>query len=130
MEQILQQNSRSFRRHSTPVSTVGIVSRLRAEGTVVQIPVEEGSFLSSSNRLDQLSKTLSLLVSGHRGSSPTSKWPGRDTYHSPTSTAEVKNAWIYTCTPPICLHGMVTDNFALFRTRGYSTARIYFQVIP
>jgi hypothetical protein len=27
--------------------------------------------------------------------------------HSPTSSAEVKNAWIYTSTPPIRLHGMM-----------------------
>jgi hypothetical protein len=33
--------------------------------------------------------------------------PGRETDHSPPSSAEVKNAWSYTSTPPICLHGVV-----------------------
>jgi hypothetical protein len=40
-------------------------------------------------------ETLSLRV----------KRPGRETDHSPPSSAEVKHAWIYTSTPPIRLHG-------------------------
>jgi hypothetical protein len=28
------------------------------------------------------------------------KWPGREADHSPPSSAEVKNAWSYTSTPP------------------------------
>jgi len=35
------------------------------------------------------------------------KWPGREADHSCPSNAEVKNAWSYTSTPPIRLHGMV-----------------------
>jgi hypothetical protein len=35
------------------------------------------------------------------------KRPGRETDHSPLSSAEVKNAWSYTSTPPIRLHGVV-----------------------
>jgi hypothetical protein len=35
------------------------------------------------------------------------KRPGRETDHSPPSTAEVKNAWSYTSTPPVRLHGVV-----------------------
>jgi hypothetical protein len=35
------------------------------------------------------------------------KRPGREADHSPPSSAEVKNAWSYTSTPPICLHGVV-----------------------
>jgi hypothetical protein len=35
------------------------------------------------------------------------KWPGRVANHSPPSSAEVKNAWSYTLTPPIHLHGVV-----------------------
>jgi hypothetical protein len=35
------------------------------------------------------------------------KRPGREADHSPTSSAEVKNSWSYTSTPPIHLHGMV-----------------------
>jgi hypothetical protein len=35
------------------------------------------------------------------------KWPGREADHSSPSNAEVKNAWRYTSTPPIRLHGVV-----------------------
>jgi hypothetical protein len=35
------------------------------------------------------------------------KQPGRAADHSPSSSAEVKNAWNYTSTPPINLHGAV-----------------------
>jgi hypothetical protein len=35
------------------------------------------------------------------------KWPGREADHSPPSSAEVKNAWSHTSTPPIRLHGVV-----------------------
>jgi hypothetical protein len=35
------------------------------------------------------------------------KWPGREADHSSPSSAEVKNAWSCTSTPPICLHGVV-----------------------
>jgi hypothetical protein len=35
------------------------------------------------------------------------KRPGREADHSSPSSAEVKNAWSYTSTLPICLHGVV-----------------------
>jgi hypothetical protein len=35
------------------------------------------------------------------------KQPGCEVDHSLPSSAEVKNAWGYTCTPPICLYGVV-----------------------
>jgi hypothetical protein len=35
------------------------------------------------------------------------KSPGRESDQSPPSSAEVKNAWSYTFTPPIRLHGVV-----------------------
>jgi hypothetical protein len=34
---------------------------------------------------------------------------GHEVDHSPPSSAEVKNAWSYTSTPPIRLHGVVLD---------------------
>jgi hypothetical protein len=34
------------------------------------------------------------------------KQPRREADHSPPSSAEVKNVWIYTSTPPIRLHGV------------------------
>jgi len=35
------------------------------------------------------------------------KRAGRETDHSPPSSAEVKNAWSYISTPPIYLYGVV-----------------------
>jgi hypothetical protein len=35
---------------------------------------------------------------------------GREADHSPPSSAEVKNAWSYTSTPPIRLHGVVLSS--------------------
>jgi hypothetical protein len=37
----------------------------------------------------------------------TVKRPGLEADHSPPSSDEVKNAWNYTSTPPIRLHGVV-----------------------
>jgi hypothetical protein len=37
------------------------------------------------------------------------KRPELEADHSPPSTAEVKNAWSYTSTPPVCLHGVVLN---------------------
>jgi len=37
---------------------------------------------------------------GTRGSFPRVKGPGREADHSAPSSAEVKNAWSYTSTPP------------------------------
>jgi hypothetical protein len=37
------------------------------------------------------------------------KQPGHEVDHSPPSSAEVKNAWSYTSTPPICFHGVVLN---------------------
>jgi hypothetical protein len=36
-------------------------------------------------------------------------WPAREVDHSPPSSAEVKNVWTYTSTPPIRLHGVVSS---------------------
>jgi len=37
------------------------------------------------------------------------KRPRREANYSPPSSAEIKNVWIYTSTPPIRLHGMVLN---------------------
>jgi len=44
---------------------------------------------------------------GTRGSFPWVKRPGREADHSFPSSAKVRDAWSYTCTPPICLHDVV-----------------------
>jgi hypothetical protein len=35
------------------------------------------------------------------------EWPGCEADHLPPPSAEVKNVWMYTSTPPVCPHGMV-----------------------
>jgi len=40
---------------------------------------------------------------------PKVKGPDREVDHSPPSSSEVKNAWSYTSTPPIRLHGVVLN---------------------
>jgi hypothetical protein len=39
--------------------------------------------------------------------------PGREVDRPPQSSAEVKNEWSYSSTPPICFHGVDRDNFTL-----------------
>jgi len=43
---------------------------------------------------------------GTGGSLPGVKWLERDVYHSPPSSAEIKNKRKYNSTPTLCLHGM------------------------
>jgi hypothetical protein len=47
-----------------------------------------------------------LGPNGYRCSFPGVKRPGREVNHLPPSSAEVKNVWSHTSTPPICLHGL------------------------
>jgi hypothetical protein len=42
-----------------------------------------------------------------RDSFPGVQRPGREADHSPPCSSEVKNAWSYTSTPPVRLHGVV-----------------------
>jgi hypothetical protein len=52
--------------------------------------------------------SLSLLFGGYpRLFFLVIKQPGREADHSPPSSAEVKNMWIYTSNPSISLHGVV-----------------------
>jgi hypothetical protein len=46
---------------------------------------------------------------GTRGSFPWVKRPEREADHSPPSSAKVKNAWSYTSTHHIRLHGVVLN---------------------
>jgi hypothetical protein len=59
--------------------------------------VQNGSGSPSQPPIHWVPGSLSLGV----------KRPGREVDLSPPSSAEVKNAWSYTSTPPIRLHGAV-----------------------
>jgi hypothetical protein len=92
-------------------SSVGTASGygLDDRGSTVRFPAGGGNsffFFSTASRpilgptqppIQRVQGALSLGV----------KRLGREADHSPPSSAEVKNAWIYTSTPPIRLHGVV-----------------------
>jgi hypothetical protein len=90
-------------------SSVGRVLGYRLDDrcSKVKFPAGTGNFslhhrVQNGCRAHQASYPM-----GTRGSFPGSKAPGREPDHSPPSNAEVKNAWNYTSTPPIRLHGVV-----------------------
>jgi hypothetical protein len=90
-------------------SSVGIALGygLDDRGSRVRFPERAGNF-SPHHRVQNGSGAhpASYLV-GSRDSFPRVKRPGREADHSHPSSAEVKNAWSYTPTPPIRLHGVV-----------------------
>jgi hypothetical protein len=65
------------------------------------------AFLTSSLHKQALGPHKASHRMGNGGSSPEVKWPGRESDHSPPSSAEVKNTWGYTSTPSIRIHGVV-----------------------
>jgi hypothetical protein len=83
----------------------------------VRVPAEAGNF-SLLHRVQTGSGTHpASYPRGTRGSFPGVKQPRREADHSLPSSVKVKNAWSYTSTPPVCLHGVVLsygkqrDNF-------------------
>jgi hypothetical protein len=80
---------------------------LEDRGSRVRFPAGVGNF-SLHHRVQNGSGTHpASYPMGTRGSFPGVKRPGREADHSPPCSAEVKNAWSYTSTPPIRLHGVV-----------------------
>jgi len=57
--------------------------------------------------------SLSVCTAVIGAFSPGLKWPGRETDHSPPSTAEVEDTWSYTSTAPVLLHVVVSTNGCL-----------------
>jgi hypothetical protein len=86
--------------------------RLDDRGSRIRFPVEAGSF------------SLHCVQNGSGPTQPPGQWvpgffslgvkrPGRDANHSPPPSAEVKNSWSYTSTPPVRLHGVVLTTLPL-----------------
>jgi hypothetical protein len=74
-------------------SSVGIATGYKLEGRAVGVRVPVGArFFTSPRRPDRLWGPP-LLSNGYRGL-------GREAGHSPSTSSEVKNTWIYTCTAP------------------------------
>jgi hypothetical protein len=70
---------------------------LDSQGVRVQV-LARARFFSSVHHPDQLWGTPSLLSNGYLGLSLGVKLLGYEADHSPTTTADVKNTWIYTST--------------------------------
>ena len=63
-------------------------------------------YFSSPKYPDRLWGPSGFLFNGRRGSFPVIWRPACDAEHSLPSSADVKNEWSYTSTPPIYLHGV------------------------
>jgi hypothetical protein len=75
-------------------------------------------FASSPEPPDNHWSTASPVSSSHRSPFPDVKRPGRDSDHSPSTTAEVKNKWSYNPKPhtPLWLgQGKLYHSFCLWR---------------
>jgi hypothetical protein len=66
-----------------------------------------GIFLFTTASRPALGSTQPPIQWVPRAFSVGAKRPGREADHSPPSSAEVKNAWSYTTTPPVHLNGVV-----------------------
>jgi hypothetical protein len=53
------------------------------------------------------------------------KRPGREVYHSPPTSAEVKNGWSYTSLLPVCLHGVDRNSLKFFCTLFRELLRLF-----
>jgi hypothetical protein len=73
----------------------------------VRVPAEAGDFFLHLRVQTVSGAHPDSYPVGTRGSFPGGKAAGREADHSPLSSAEVKNAWNYTSTPRIRLHGVV-----------------------
>jgi hypothetical protein len=90
-------------------SSVGIALGygLDDRGSRVRFPARLGIFHFTSASRTALEPTQPPIQWVSGALSLGVKRPGREADHSPPSSAEVKNAWSYTSTPPIRLHGVV-----------------------
>jgi hypothetical protein len=88
-------------------SAVGITTGygLEDQGVGVRVPVGP-IILTSPSRPGRLWGPYSLLSNGYQRRFPQGvKWPGREADHSPPTSTEVTNTWIYTSTLTYTLMG-------------------------
>jgi hypothetical protein len=70
---------------------------------------ELGLFLLATASRPALRPTVSSPM-GSRGSFPEVKKLVHEADHSPPSRTDVKTAWSYTSTPPVCFHGVLINS--------------------
>ena len=99
-------------------SPVGLATRFRSARSGVRIPATIRNISVPPNAWVPASFIQGFIR--YRSSFPRVKRPGRDLDHSHPSSAEIKNGWRHTSTPPICLYGMDRDKFTI-----YSVVRRY-----
>jgi len=88
---------------------ISIVTRLRAGRMVFDFQMDREFFLFASGFRQVLGPTQLPTQWVPRALSLEVKRPGSEADYSPSSSAEVKNAWNYTYTPQIRLHGVVLN---------------------
>jgi hypothetical protein len=88
-------------------SSVSIVTELRAGRPGFDSWQWKGIFLSTTASNPALGFTQPPNLMGSGVFSLGIKRPEHEADHSPVSSAEIKNAWSYTSTPPIRLHSVV-----------------------
>jgi hypothetical protein len=85
--------------------------------TGVRFPARVGEFfLFATASRSALGPTQPLIQRVPGALSRGLKRPESKTDHPPQSSADVKNTWGYTSTPPIRLHDVHTDNFTFANT--------------
>jgi hypothetical protein len=90
-------------------SSVGIALgyELDDRGSRVRLPAGSGNFSLHHRFQNGSGAHPASYPMATRGSFPGVRRPGCEADHSPPSSAEVKNAWSYTSTLPIRLHGVM-----------------------
>jgi len=90
------------------INSFVVLDRLDAPGFV---PTQRHEILSSPKLTRPALGPAEFSIQGYRGSFPGSKRPGREVDHTPPSSSECKNEWIYTSTTTVILHGVERDKF-------------------
>jgi hypothetical protein len=73
---------------------------LDGRGVRVRVPVGVKNFILSTSFQPALGPTQPPIQWAPGAISPRVNRPGREADHSPPNSADVKNTWIYTSTPP------------------------------
>jgi len=90
------------------INSFVVLDRLDAPGL---FPMQRHEILSSQNLTRPALRPTEFPIQGYGGSFPGLKRPGREADHTPPSSSEGKNEWIYTSTPTVILHGVKGDKF-------------------